>query len=567
MHRTFRLPVLAAAILLAALPLSAPLSAQEHKELGRMWTFEDFPEDYIREEYGFEPTPEFLEHLRLSSLRYGGGCSASFVSPRGLIMTNHHCARGSVGEVSPADEDWLGDGFYAGSLDEEVPIPGLEVHQLLGIEDVTDRMREGVTEDMDAAARREQMNANREAIEQEARDQHPGLRPQVVSLYQGGRHHLYLYKVWDDIRLVAVPHLQSAKFGGDPDNFTYPRFAVDYAFLRAWEGDQPADTSAHYLRWRTEGPTEDELVFVVGNPGSTGRLDTLAQMEFLRDVQYPAILRRVETGLERMNEQAAKDPDVAMALRSEILNLENARKAFRGYLDGLQNERIMEIKRQAEQRIRDAIAADPELAAKYGDAWEKMEALVAEKRELFAAEELDRNRLRELQGEERALAARIGEAYFAVYGTSIPPDATFTLRIADGLVRGFPYNGTIAPFFTSLYGLYARWTEFGGKPPFDLPEPWIQKEKELDLHTPFNLVCTCDIIGGNSGSPLVDTEGRVVGLVFDGNIESLGNRFVFDDAVARTVAVHPAIIILTLRRIFGADALADEIEGKGPGYE
>ena len=306
-----------------------------------------------------------------------------------------------------------------------------------------------------------------------------------------------------------------------------------------------------------------ETVFVTGNPGSTGRLDTIAQMEFLRDLEYPAIIRQIDGRLKQLRKH--KDDDSGEDIRGEILNLENSYKAYVGYLDGLKTAVVMETKRKAEQELREAVAKNTELTAKIGDPWKRIEEIVAEKREIVRTRK-GFERFQQLDQEIELLAKRVGEAFFAVYGTKLPPDATFTLRLSDGVVKGYPMNGTLAPFFTSLYGMYARNAEFGGKDPFALEPAWLDKIKELDMTTPFCLVSTCDIIGGNSGSPMIDSNLNVVGLVFDGNIESLGNRFIYTDAVARTVCVHPAMIVEALRKIYGAGKLADEFEGKGTGY-
>ncbi len=527
-----------------------------------MWTFEHAPLDFFESEYGFRPDQAWLDHTRLAALRFGEGCSASFISPRGLILTNHHCARDHVGEVSPKDQDWLGDGFFAGSLNEEVPVPGLTVQQLVSMRDISAEINAGLAEASTDADRQELIKANRRSMLVKAKKADPEHTHQVVSLYQGGLYQLYSYKVYTDIRLVASPQLQCAKFGGDPDNFTFPRFSLDFAVLRAWENDQPADTKAHYFRVKTAGPSDGETVFVIGNPGSTGRLNTIAQMEFMRDRFYPPQLRMINRGLKNMYRRAEKRPEAAKQMRTRILMLENVRKAYQGFLDGLCNEQVMDVKRKAENEIRATIAADPELDKRFGDAWKQLEKICAEKQ----ARDTEAERRKELEDEEKVVAKRIGEAFFAVYGTEIPPDATFTLRISDGVVKGFPSNGTVAPWFTSLFGLFARNTEFGNQAPFNLPENWLAALDNLDLRTPFNLVTTCDIIGGNSGSPMIDSQGNLVGLVFDGNIESLGNRFVFTDEIARTVCVHPAIIIEALRKIYSQGPLADEMEGKGDGY-
>ena len=554
----FRRPLAALLTFAVLCGLASPVLAQKHKELGRMWTFENVPLDFLKEAYGFEPSQQWLDHVRMSSLRYGNGCSASFVSPRGLIMTNNHCARDNVVAVSPEDQDWLNNGFFANSLAEEVPVPGLVVRQLVKMTNVTERVQNGDSP---------------KDIEAKAAEKDEDLEAQVVSLYQGGMYQLYQYKVFKDIRLVAFPHLQAAKFGGDPDNFTFPRYSLDYAFVRAYEDGKPADTSKHHFGWRTEGPAEGEAVFVTGNPGSTGRLNTVAQMEYLRDAEYPLILANsIKRPLGQLyaREKRHKDKGEAVPpkLTEEILGLENARKAYTGFLDGLKNENVMNIKRKAEKAIREKVAADDTLKEKYGDAWTRLEEICAEKTLLVADRSTGwRGKFNALQGEEKKVAKGVGEAFFAVYGTEIPPDATFTLRLSDGVVRGFPMNGTIAPWFTSLYGLYGRHTEFGGKDPFNMPEVWMKRLHDLDLKTRVNLVSTNDIVGGNSGSPMIDTKGRIVGLVFDGNIESLGNKFVFTDDVPRTVSVHPHIIIESLRKVYDRPKLADEIEGKGKGYK
>ena len=526
--------------------LAAPSTAQAHKELGRMWTFEHAPLGWFQEAYDWQPTQKWLDHARLSSLRLGSGrgyfCSASFVSEYGLIMTNHHCSRDFIAQVQ-GDNDWQTDGFYAGAYENEVKIPGARVSQLLEQRDVTDEVKED----------------GQKAVLEAAREARPDLEHQIIALYQGGNYQLYSHKIFDDLRLVCAPHGQSAHFGGDPDNFCYPRWGLDFSFLRAYEDGRPADTKKFCFTWRTEGADEGEMVFVTGNPGSTGRLQTLAQCEYMRDHYYPPIVKRFETMLKQFEERFKDDPEGRKKNLPRILSIENGRKAYQGYWDGLRNPRIMEIKKKAEEDLRAAVAKDPELQAKYGDTWDKIAAIQEQK---VGA---DRSAMRELQAEEAALNKMVGEACFAVYGFSIPPDATMSLRLSDGVVKGYEYNGTLAPHITTLYGLFARHHEFGGKHPFDIPQVWLDKEKELDLSTPFNFVATCDIIGGNSGSPMIDKDRNVVGLIFDGNIEMLGNRFVFDDEVSRTVSVHTAIIIEALRKIYGAGMLADELERKNQG--
>ena len=532
---------------------ATPLSAQAHKELGRMWTFEAAPLGWFQQAYDWQPTKEWLDHARMSSLRlgrkdearpdgYAWFCSASFVTPHGLIMTNHHCSRDFRVAVQ-GENDWLKDGYYAGAYEKEIKIPGGVVSQLVSQRDVTKDVAEHGSP----------------AVLAEAKKQQPDLLHQVIALYQGGNYQLYSFKVYSDLRIVCAPHGQSAHFGGDPDNFCFPRWGLDFTFLRAYENDQPADTSKHCFAWKTEGAKEGDLVFVTGNPGRTGRLQTYAQCEYLRDYFYPGQLKAIHQMLDKMNVDAKESPAKEKELRARILQIENQRKAMQGYYDGLQNPRILAIKQKAESELRAAVAKNDELQQKYGDAWDKIAELQKAKIEATG----NRSKLMELQKEEGEQQKRIGEACFAVYGTSIPPDATMSLRISDGVVKGYAMNGTLAPYFTSLYGLFARHHEFGGVHPFDLPQAWLDAEKKLDLKTPFNFVATCDIIGGNSGSPMIDKDQNVVGLIFDGNIEMLGNNYVFDDEVSRTVSVHPAIIVEALRKIYGAGKLADELERKG----
>ena len=529
----------------AALLAATSLQAQTRKELGRMWTFENAPVGWFQQAYDWKPTDQWLEHARMSALRLGNQgryfCSASFVSPHGLIMTNHHCARDFVAQVQGGN-DWQTAGFYAGAYENEVKIPGAKCSQLISQKDVTDAVRsEG--EDKVLAA---------------AREAHPDLEHQVIALYQGGMYQLYSHKIYDDLRLVCVPHGQSAHYGGDPDNFCYPRWGLDFAFLRAYAGGKPVDSKEHCYTWKTAGADEGEAVFVVGNPGSTGRLKTLAQCEFDRDHLLPRRVAFYENRIADLERKAEESEAKRKELLPQILSAENGRKAMQGYLDGLRNERIMAIKAKAEADLRDEIAKKPALQEAYGDVWDRMAGIQTAR--IQAMQDRDSATFQELAQQEQELSVKIGEACFAAYGTEIPPDATMSLRISDGVVKGYSYNGTKAPHITTLYGLFARHHEFGGKYPFDIPPEWLAKEAELDLTTPFNFVATCDIIGGNSGSPMIDKDQNVVGLIFDGNIEMLGNRYVFDDEVGRTVSVHTAIIIESLRKIYGAGDLADELE-------
>lgn len=698
---------------LAALAIASPLAAQAGAaraqtpaqqsqqpaeyvpEFGTMWTFDAPPLDYWKRRYNFTPDQKWLDHVRLASVRLPG-CSASFVSAQGLVMTNHHCARACITAVSPADTNYQSVGFVAGSRQQEKKCAGLYVDQLQSIDDVTARIRAKVTA-QGTAAQVEQRDAEVQAIQRECQ-QASGLICQVVGLYQGGMYSLYRYRRFNDVRLVMAPEETVSFFGGDPDNFTFPRFCLDVTLLRVYENDQPHQPQ-EYLKWSANGALENELVFVTGNPGSTGRLLTVAQMEFLRDVTYPAQLASLARTITLLRGLTAQSEQNRRQYENALFSAENSQKAITGYLAGLTDESIMARKRAFERQLRARVTGDPKLRAEYGGAWAAIEAAQRELKSIstqaryytmagsnllnFAAvltrlpqqanladslrlpayranaianlrnqlmapvpidtmlerlnltswlqaaqQELDpkdpllvallagrkpedaaiallrgtrladpqvRRALIEggapavlastdplivvtrtlepasLDLARRALrlntitsanAEKVGRAQFAVYGKALPPDATFTLRISDGVVKGFPMNGTIAPYKTSFYGLYARSAEFDDRPPFQLPQRWHERQSQIDLKTPFNFVSTNDIIGGNSGSPVLNRNAEVVGLIFDGNIESLPNRFIFTDEVARSVSVHTRAITEALRKVYQAVWIADELEGR-----
>ncbi|MDT8341756.1 MAG: S46 family peptidase, partial [Longimicrobiales bacterium] len=661
---------------------AAPVAAGSVLEFGTMWTFDAPPVDYWSRRYGFDVTQEWLDHLRLSAIRLPG-CSSSFVSADGLVMTNHHCARSCIAAVSPPETDFMQEGFVAATRADELSCPGFYVDQLVSIENVTGRVRAAVT-----ATDPEAQLAERTAVLNDIRtrcEADSGNRCQVVAFYNGGMYSLYQYRRFDDVRLVMAPELDAAYFGGDPDNFTYPRYDLDVTFLRVWLNGAPLRPE-HHLAWSEAGAVEDEPIFVVGNPGSTGRLLTLAQMEYLRDVDYPARLAGYDQRLDVLYAYTDAHPDALRVHQNTIFGIENSRKATTGYLAGLLDEGIMARKRAFEEDFRGRIQADPALDARYGSAWDEIadaqlelatfapqlrtyalngstllaralsvvrlaveserpeserlaafrgegaarvragllrddetdvalermqleawlaaaldelgpqdplvRALLGPRTPNAAAErflsesllldlgdraplveggldalrscsdplvaavlELDpvargyQRRAAQLQAVVAANTEKLGQAIFAAYGTALPPDATFTLRISDGVVKGFPYNGTIAPYRTSFYGLFARSAEFDDQPPFRIPERWRAAEARLDLTTPYNFVSTADIIGGNSGSPVVNRAGEVVGLVFDGNIEMLPNRFIFTDEVSRTVSVHSLAITEALEQM------------------
>jgi hypothetical protein len=662
------------------------------KEFGTMWTFDAPPLEYWKKTYNFTPDQAWLDHVRLASVRLPG-CSASFISANGLVMTNHHCGRPCTAAVSPRDTNYMETGFSASTLAEEKKCSGLYVDQLQSITNVTDKVRAAIT-GTTPENQASQRHAIQEQLQKSCQDA-PDIICEIVTFYQGGIYSLYRYKRFKDIRLVMAPEEAIAFYGGDPDNFTFPRYDLDLTLLRVYVNDAPFQPQ-HFLKWSANGAAENELVFVTGNPGSTGRLFTMPQMEYLRDVQYPATLAAYDRQLAVTRALAAKHGP--REYENTIFSLLNSKKAVTGYRSGLLDSAIMARKRAFEHDFRARVDADPALKAKYGDAWDAIAGaeqtltqdapqslfyasalsplvtsalqlvripieaakpdslrLVAyrgaaldsmrarlltvkinpEREQLMIAAQLtamqkalpanDPYLTAALQGRtpEDAAAAlvngtkladsayrkslldggaaaiavstdpmivvaralepvsrvtvthtdranaiitangeKLGQAIFAAYGTNLPPDATFTLRITDGVVKGYPMNGTVAPYKTSFYGLYARDAEFDSKEPFKVPARWAAKRNKVDLSTPFDFVSTNDIIGGNSGSPVINRNAEVVGLIFDGNIESLPNRFIFTDEVARSVSVHSRAITEALRNVYDNTRIANELDGK-----
>ncbi len=664
-----------------------------------MWLYNAAPKDKIKATYGFTVTQQWLDHLRLSSVRFNNGGSGSFVSPDGLTFTNHHVGAGCVQQLSSEGHDYIKTGFYAKTQAEEAKCPNLELNQLVGIEDVTDKVNAGVKAGMSAA---EIGQAQRGAMSQIEKDcsTSTGLRCDMVVFYSGQVYNLYKYKKYTDVRLVFAPEFDIAFFGGDPDNFTYPRYDLDITFFRVYEDGKPAHLD-HYLQWSRAGVKDGDLIFVSGHPGNTGRLLTMAQIEFLRDVQYPSALKLLARRIALLQDFSKQSEENARVAKEEVFGLQNSQKAITGYQSGLLDKAIMDTKAADEAKLRAAFKADPKNAGA-ADPWDEIAQAIQQQQAIFpqltylermrgmggrlsqvarllvraAAEKPKPNsdRMREfrdsnlpsleqglfskepvyksleltlltdsltemqdalgadnadvqkvLQGKTPADAAKdmisgtklddvavrqqlyeggqaaidasadplivairsidadaraarkqfedkvdsvvrrdgtlVAKARFAQSGFNQPPDATFTLRLSYGAVKGYSENGKTIPFATNIGGAYDHAAEHKNESPYNLPDSWMKSRTKLDLKTPLNFVSTADIIGGNSGSPTVNKKGEVVGIIFDGNIESLPWNFAYSDARGRAVSVDARGIQEALRKVYGATALADELLG------
>jgi hypothetical protein len=664
-----------------------------------MWLFNDPPRKILKERYNFDPTDQWLEHVQKSSVRFNSGGSGSFVSADGLVMTNHHVGADCLQKLGDKEHNYMRDGFHARTQAEEKRCLDLELNVLMSIEDVTHRVNAAVQPGMDPGKAFAARRAVMAEIEKESLEK-TGLRSDVVTLYHGGRYNLYRFKRYTDIRLVFAPEQQAAFYGGDPDNFEYPRYDLDICFFRVYENGKPIKPE-HYLKWSKAGAAENELVFVSGHPGRTSRLDTYAELEYFRDRQFPHILQwlyRQEVLLTAYSERSAENRRKAREL---LFGVQNSRKARDGGLAGLLDPELMARKRAAESKLREAAAKDPKIQDAV-TSWERIEnaqKIIAEHAKTFnmlegaqgfrctlysiartllrGGDELakpNKDRLREFQEagleslklelfseepiyddfeqlrladaltflagqlgytdpivqqvlhgkspSERAAElvqgtkvkdvafrkklfeggkaavdsahdpmielarlvdpkarevrktieaqtevkqqayAKIAAAKFHLEGTNTYPDATFTLRLAFGTVKGYEEGGKHIPFETTFAGLYERSQEHQNRPPFDLPPRWVERKDRLDLSVPFNFVCTADIIGGNSGSPVINKNAELVGIIFDGNIQSLVLDFIYTDKQARALAVHSRGIIEALRKIYDANDLAGELTGQ-----
>ncbi|RKH45303.1 S46 family peptidase [Corallococcus sicarius] len=677
-------------LLALGLLLSLPAAAEEG-----MWTYDAFPADAVKKAYGFAPDQAWLDKVRLGSVRLAGGCSASFVSPDGLVMTNHHCVRGCIEDLTTAKDDLLAKGFLAKSAKEERRCPKIEANQLVEMTDVTARMNTA-TKGLTGAAFNTALKKETAAVEA-ACATGTDVRCDVVTLYNGGKYQLYKYRRFQDVRLVFAPEFSMAAFGGDADNFNFPRYGYDVAFMRVWQGDAPAK-SPDYLPWAKEGVKEGDLVFVSGHPGGTERKSTVAELEFQRDVALPQTLLSLAEMRGMLREYASGSPDRYRMARARLRSVENGLKSLKGRQEALADPALLARKRQEEAELKKRIDANPQAKASTQGMWEETSRALdtwrrtlndyrmkgagdAFRSELFthaqqlvrAAEELPKpnaerlreytdgqlpglrqqllreapippeletlgmtfgfNKLREtlgaddafvklvlgkeapadlarslvrgtklgdvnvrkalLEGGKAAVEAskdpmillarkvdaqtrasrkqyedtveavlkrngeRLAKAYLAVNGTAGAPDATFTLRLNYGQVKGWDDNGKPVPALTTFGGAYGRDT---GKEPFKLPDPWVKAKGKVPEETPLDMATTHDIIGGNSGSPVVNRDGHVVGLIFDGNLPSLGGRFAYVPESNRAVAVHGDGILAALEHVYGATRVVNELK-------
>ncbi|WP_224249834.1 S46 family peptidase [Hyalangium gracile] len=676
-------------VVVAALIGALPALADEG-----MWTYNNFPSAKVKEKYGFEPTQPWLDKVRLASARIAGGCSASFVSPNGLVMTNHHCARRCIEQLSNAQKDFIANGFYAKTAAEEVQCPAMEINQLTDITDVTERLNKA-TQGLTGKQYADTLKAEMSKAEKECATSDQ-VRCDLVTLYQGGQYHLYKYRRFQDVRLVFAPEHAIAFFGGDPDNFEFPRYDLDLTFLRIYEGGKPAPTE-HYFPWSKSGAKDGELTFVSGNPGRTSRGLTIAELEFQRDVAMPRQLLTLAEIRGMINEFQKRGPEQERISNNLKFGVENGLKAIKGRVEALQDKKFFASKVAAEQELRQKVDANPELKKKYGAAWDEIAKAVEQLKsirkelgyiehgqgfgsELFdiakalvrAADELPKDnsqRLREysdarlpgfkaqlfspapiypeleiarleftltklreelgpdhpfvkkvlgkesprtmatrlvngtqlrdpkvreelFKGGKKAITASqdpmiklavlvdpdgrairknfeeniesvmkknselVAKAKFEVYGTNVYPDATFSPRLSYGSVQGYMEDGKKVNPITVMSGTFERHT---GEDPFALPKTWLDAKGKLKLSTPMNFVSSNDIIGGNSGSPIINKNAEVVGLVFDGNSQSLGGDFGFDESVNRTVSVHSDAIIESLQKVYNATRVLEEL--------
>ena len=684
------------AALAATLALVVALPLVGHANEG-FWPFNRLPRAAIKQALGVDLSDQWVERVQQASVRFPSG-SGSFVSPDGLVLTNHHVSLDLLHKLSTPSRDLAGKGFLAGTRGQELAAPDLELLTLQKIDDVTAKVNEAVKTGMSSAATLAARRSAIAAIEKDAQSS-TGLEAEVVTLYQGGQYHLYLYKKFTDVRLVFAPEFDAAFYGGDPDNFTFPRYCLDMTLWRVYEDGKPLVTE-HFLPWSTTGVADGEAVFTSGHPGATQRLNTAAHLEFLRDFALPLSLNAFSAIRNALDAYARQGPEQERQAKDDFFGIENSLKSWKGQIAGLQDPALINKKRADEDALRARVNTDPDLKAKYGEAWDRVamarqalspynrervflesglgvytqyftiartlvrwaeeagkpngqrlpefsdarkasierqmasaapiypgveqaklgaalavmqqqlgadHALVtrilagkspsARAAELVAATTLGDAavrkallaggktaveassdpfialarlvdpRARELRTKfdnevlavEREAYARIAQAVFATQGDSAYPDGTFTLRLSYGQVKGYLEAGQMVSPFTEIRGLYVRGDEHRQQPPYKIPDSWMQARAAVKATTPFDFVSTNDIVGGNSGSPVINAKGELVGLIFDGNIQSLPGYFVYDGSVNRAVSVDARGILEALKVVYKADAIVQEL--------
>ncbi|MFE8598692.1 S46 family peptidase [Archangium violaceum] len=676
-------------LIVASLLGAAPALADEG-----MWTYNNFPSAKVKEKYGFEPSQDWLNKVRLASAKFGGGCSSSFVSPDGLVMTNHHCARGCIQQLSTAKKDFIANGFYAKTQAEELQCPALELTQLVEITDVTEQLNTA-TQGLTGKAYADTLKAEMSKLEKSCTNGASDVRCDVVTLYQGGKYNLYRYQRYQDVRLVFAPEHAIAFFGGDPDNFEFPRYDLDVTFVRAYTKDGKPAKSPNYFKWSEKGVKEGDLTFISGHPGRTSRGLTVAQLEYLRDTGLPKQLFKLSEIRGMVTEFQNRGAEQKRISNNMLFGVENALKSTKGKHEQLVDKAFFAQKAAAEQELRAKVNADPKMKAKYGNAWDEiaraqdtfrnirkdyenvengfnsqlfyvartlvraadertkpdterlrgfneanlrsLETQLMSKAPVYPELEIaqltfaltkireelspDHPFVKKVLGKESpaALATRVikgtkladlklreqlykggkqaieaskdpmiqlaalvdpdgrairktheeqvdavirknselvAQAKFEVYGTGIYPDATGTLRLSFGSVKGYTEDGKQVDPITAMGNTFDRHT---GQEPFALPRSWLAAQKDLTASTPMNFVTTNDIIGGNSGSPVINKDAEIVGLVFDGNIQSLGGDYGFDENVNRAVSVHSEALIEALKKVYKADRVLEEL--------